>query len=858
MKAIITCSLVWCVVNITSAQTTITTAQTGKWSNPATWNTNSVPNSNDNVIIATGDSVSVDSAYTCSNLTIQNEGKLNVDSAQSLSIAGNFLNNGRISSNYAVVQFNSFVTQTIGGSGNNEFFDLTINNSAGVTLTGSVKIKNSITVTTGTLYTGANKLSLLSDGNLTARVNPLASGADIQGDVSVQRYVNSSTMGWRFLGSPVKTTIADWSDNFITSGFPGSAYPGYYFCSIYGYDETTGGTSVNGYYTPSDVSDTLYPGIGYWVWLGASPTLIEVTGPLAKFTQNFNVSLTVSAGKQEDGWNLIANPYASPIDWDSPSWTKTGIQNAIYIWDPNNDQYTTYINGVSINGGSNVIASSQAFWVQANQNNPVLSCTEEVKTTSDVPVNKTTPKTIIRLAIAGNNYKDETVVCLSDNASNSVNAAEDAGKLFSDNTLVPSITSIADSSDLAINTLKFSSQEMKIPVRIKVGVSGVYTISRQPELLLPANACVFLEDKATGNYFDLRTSVSYTFQVNDTTNAPRFLLHISKPLSKEAINPTCSYKKDGKAIANITTNGVYNFIWKTNTGITLSSRKKVNGVDTLTNLLPGTYFVEVVGKENLCSGITETIVIGQIDPIKVKSKVSHVSCKNSANGSVQVQEVEGGTMPYTYQWADNSYKNLIKNLQPGNYSLITRDAWGCADTSSYEIKQLSNLQAGFEVVSDSNVFITGQPIHFINTSTDGLGYMWEFSGDYSYEINPVRTYTVAGVYTITLNTSDRKCISTTQRTVEIVNAKTTLQVIEKESAEEVTIYGSENSAIVKYNLPSETQSNIKILSAEGKVINTRSLVTTNGTEVMPLGQAHGIYIVQVTANGKNYINKLIN
>ena len=72
------------------------------------------------------------------------------------------------------------------------------------------------------------------------------------------------------------------------------------------------------------------------------------------------------------GWNLVGNPYPSPLDWLSEAgWDKSDINDAKYIWNPAAYNYTIFLGGsepIGINGGTRYIPSNQGFWVQANQN----------------------------------------------------------------------------------------------------------------------------------------------------------------------------------------------------------------------------------------------------------------------------------------------------------------------------------------------------------------------------------------------------------------------------------------------------------------------------------------------------------
>jgi hypothetical protein len=81
---------------------------------------------------------------------------------------------------------------------------------------------------------------------------------------------------------------------------------------------------------------------------------------------------TVTGNTGYSGFNLVGNPYASSINWStfSTATSTAGIYgpnvgNTIYIFNEVSKVYATYNGSVGTNGGSNVIASGQGFFVKA-------------------------------------------------------------------------------------------------------------------------------------------------------------------------------------------------------------------------------------------------------------------------------------------------------------------------------------------------------------------------------------------------------------------------------------------------------------------------------------------------------------
>src|SRR6185437_15979552 len=308
-----------------------------------------------------------------------NNGNFTIHSGVAVSFYGDLVNNGTLIDSGLVITLAGNSAQKIGGSALTKFKNLTLNNSSGSYLSADENISGELTITAGTFSTTGHNFTLISDANGTADIAPIL--GNFAGNITMQRYLPPGPTDWRFLASPVSgATIADWQDNFFTTGFTGSSYPSNPFVSVYTYDETVPGYEDLGYNGATNTTNPIVPGVGYWCYIGPVPLTFDVTGPPITFTHTFAVSYTPSSsGPSEDGYVMIGNPYPSAIDWSSAAWTKTNINDAIYIWNSTNEQYASWIGGVSVNGGTNIIGSSQSFWIQTNGANPVLTSTENCK-----------------------------------------------------------------------------------------------------------------------------------------------------------------------------------------------------------------------------------------------------------------------------------------------------------------------------------------------------------------------------------------------------------------------------------------------------------------------------------------------
>jgi hypothetical protein len=293
---------------------------------------------------------------------------------------------------------------------------LTISNPAGVTLASEILIRGNVMLDPGSQLSTNNFLTLLSTNESTACITRLASEASILGDVMLMRHMPSLGRSYRYLSSPVASaTVADLMDDFpITGGFDGassgpglSANPSFFL-----YDESSGGTNSEGwrpYPDPESNSGApLAPGQGYAAFIreaGESVTW-DVTGPVNQGDMQLPVTYTDTGNPDEDGWNLVGNPYPAPIRWaEGEGLELSGVSTSIAVRD-HSIQGFRYWDGEVGDLPNGVIAMGQAFWVKAIAPNPSVRLTEECKYNGDAIFLRSAPVDHLIVEVTMDSFTD--------------------------------------------------------------------------------------------------------------------------------------------------------------------------------------------------------------------------------------------------------------------------------------------------------------------------------------------------------------------------------------------------------------------------------------------------------------------
>ena len=547
------------------------------------------------------------------SVVINNEGIIEVVSGN-----WNYDNTGKLVNDIGgLVKFSGSGQQRIiGGS---DFYDVELDIQSGIRINSGVnRINNSLTLTRGTFRTN-DSLVLAATASKTARIAPISTG-NITGDVIIECYIQAVDYDYRFLSMPVQNaTLNEWYDDFIMTGFIGSQFPFFLFNSIKYYDETKPGVQNARYDSATNITNPIAMGVGVQAYTGGSDFILDVKGEIYQGTLDLPVTFTddLSQPITQDGWNLVGNPYPSTIDWNSASWTKSSLDDAIYIYDANQGAYQSYVNGAGTNGGSQFIASSQAFFVKANAASPLLRISENVKTAQNISFvdNQSNPD-LLSISVSDLSSSDEIVVRFNEEATNDFDPSWDAEKLYSRKQEL-SLATVYDKTNYSILSLNPDSISKRVLLKIKVPNSGAYHLNFSN---LPVEFdCYFLVDLFTGKRIRLNDNDIISYNLSDTTSVAQFELLMSKDINLNACanytskNSTIAFGLNAKSLQSIQVypNPVKDFIYVTGIeqtsnfqlldalGRVVLERRIQNEKENIdvSRLKSGIYFLRIVGDD---------------------------------------------------------------------------------------------------------------------------------------------------------------------------------------------------------------------------------------------------------------------
>lgn len=642
-------------VNGTTVTSTQTNCYTPVYWNGTQWNAGSTsagavstiaPVSSKDVVVYNG---TLTGAVTCRNYELKT-GTTHTLGSSTLNVGYNLTNNGTLSASSGTInltgtQILQTSNQSVTGSAitvSNLGFGAASNGGT-KTLATTLSYTGNLTQSgTAVLATGGY-LTLKSNSSATASIGQLSSSSAISGNITVERYLPSSFRRYRFLASPVVGgTTLQWRDNGATNAGRGihiTNLTGTVDVSVtnapsaFKYTESlsTGGSDLNSKWEAIDGNTNLNNGQGYRVYVrgdrtksltssaDTSPneTTIWVTGTYPVSPVNIPITYNPTLG---NGWNLVGNPFPSAIDWNASSgWTKTNIQNTIWIWNPVSNSYGSFDGTTTVNSVTRYISSGQAFFIQATGVSPALSITESVKVTNTpADLFKALETNTLRIKIKNDTIEsDETVIRFLENKNDDFVANEDTKKIINPNSNIASYFSPDKYS--MVNYLNQNSLTNKtVPLSVWATYAGNYPLVFSQMENFDAGIFIYLKDNYKNTLTDLRKINQYIFSIDankaSTENGRLEVIFTNKSMGVNEMNTSNQLLVNlfpnpvNESLNILVLNGtfsqaeiyIYNVTGKEIEKLMMDGKSKTISVQ---NLSSGTYFLKV----NDANGFNKTI-----------------------------------------------------------------------------------------------------------------------------------------------------------------------------------------------------------------------------------------------------------
>ncbi|MBP7272584.1 MAG: T9SS type A sorting domain-containing protein [Saprospiraceae bacterium] len=225
--------------------------------------------------------------------------------------------------------------------------------------------------------------------------------------------------------------------------------------------------------------------------------------------------------------------------------------------------------------------------------------------------------------------------------------------------------------------------------------------------------------------------------IDATFNEGKIIINSCTAVANNATTENISCYNNNDGVINLNTNDAdYTYEWS-------------NGQNTATvsNLPQGNYSVTITDAVG-CSSI-QSFTLTQ--PMLLSAGVYTVNggCGQPL-GSAQINNLHGGTAPYTVTWSNNTEGNTTTNLPAGNYTYTVTDHHNCTFSGSFVIQIFPNLTLQGEATA---IQCAGENNGSIEITLTGGAPPYEYNWSNGATIQDLHNLSI-GAYTLVVYDSE--------------------------------------------------------------------------------------------------------
>jgi hypothetical protein len=800
-------------------------------------------------------------------------------SAGTLNVTGNFTNNsGTFNANNGTLNFNGTTPQTISGTAIT-VRNLTISNSNGVTNNCAITLQGALTLSATGVFDAdgsGGSFTIASTGvNSSGRIAALPSTNNFSGNITVQRFINGPDT-WRYLSFPLRFTttgasinVGQWKTNFPVTGnysdpssvgvdgVVSSTEP-----SIYRYNAATQAYVAIGSGSSTGATNLDFR-TGYSVYPYKSGNFtISVSG------QPLTGSVSIPLSAASPGWNLIPNPYPSPIDWDNL--TTTGTDNSVYMTTEEN-AFATYVKGspctgCDFNGGwTGEIAIGQSFWIKST-GATALSMSESAKAATATFVREAEPENYFRIVLQSSSQTDDAVIRFENGATNGADEGIDAAKRkngYLNNATgrysIVNISTFADNADqdLAINVISPVQCTGTLKLKIADVAPGSYSLKLTDLDHLDLGYEITLMDNFLGTTRAMAAGGEYNFSVTTdplTYGASRFELQFNSPSVDTNRDLGLSNSQEcNSAFVKLEMTAPQpgiQYLFKLNdTGLhepVITSGSSVSALVNKSLLSFGTNKLTLVASsvDGCHSKIFNDAMTVRFDEIKEISNVT--SAQHCGHGALTLSAT-GAPSDGSYHWYERA--DDIEAIEGAFTATFVTPVLNKSKTYYVSAVNASGCESFLRVPVEAKVIVIDQPEIAVNGNTMTVnattGIQWMKNG------SPIQgatgsEYVVKSTGNYTVTVSKDGCTASSQAREFIVTG-----VEDVKNIHGYSLFPNPTSDYLYISGPSWENSTVQVYGNKGDKINLPIQLDDNGRMSVDLRNVKkGLYLIHIQSKNK--------
>jgi hypothetical protein len=301
-----------------------------------------------------------------------------------------------------------------------------------------------------------------------------------------------------------------------------------------------------------------------------------------------------------------------------------------------------------------------------------------------------TPLKRVKVVVENNvtGLQDETTVFFDSTGVPAFSLFEDFSKTFNPSQWVPQVYTLSsDSVACSANAYGLFTGPVSISMGVRLDTAGYYTLAASLIEDFDPTSIVVLEDRQTGNFYNLRSATCVFYNNQAQFVIGRFVLHISFPPVISITDADCNDLGGAIHVTQEPTIAWTSCIAYDSVGLVMGSYFNINGSFTFSMLPEGNYTLAFTHGDYITN--KNVFVRGH----KIEVSITASTYLAAIGETIQFNSATTNASIFTWNFGDNTIITGVANpevtyFQPGIYTVVVEcsNVRGCYASDTLTVK----------------------------------------------------------------------------------------------------------------------------------------------------------------------------